>query len=82
MNIKSGRTVYMPSSYCSNKVPELCARFIRGMESRGGCRILARGVLHELLMKRGARASRAKIFVVRIPIFPQIVHVREPGIGN
>ena len=40
------------------------------------------GVLHELLMKRGARASRAKIFVVRIPIFPQIVHVREPGIGN
>ena len=26
--------------------------------------------------------GRAKNFVVRIPIFPQIVHVRGPGIGN
>ena len=30
----------------------------------------------------GACAKRAKNFVVRIPIFPQIVHVEGPGIGN
>ena len=35
------------------------ARSGKGGVTRGGCRILARGVLHELLMKgRGAREAR------------------------
>ena len=50
---------------------------------QGGCRILARGgVRHENRGRGGARAKRAKIFVVRIPIFPQIVHVRGPARGG
>ena len=69
---------------CSNNIadfPKMC--YVPCMTHRGGCRILARGGSDmNNWWGGGARAKRAKNFVVRIPIFPQIVHVRGPGIGN